>query len=198
MENIEFYVVSDTHFGDINIIKQQPLKTSKEIDEMIIKQWNDTISPTDQVIHLGDFTGNIGQQNIKTGYETSDSTIDHYKAIMGRLNGIKTLRKGNHDKHGNEFYYKIGFSSVSGENIIAPGLIMSHKPLQHRRNRVNICGHIHDGILRTLLHHTAEYIDVAWKHNQVSNNIHKVIITETEMIIDGCTYRHCSANTDGF
>ena len=188
MKKLEFYVVSDTHFGDFNVLRQQPGKTLDQLNDMIIEQWNEVISPTDNVIHLGDFTGQIGESGIKGGYEENDRVIKYYKAIMDRLNGVKVLRKGNHDKHGNEFYYRIGFTTVSGEDIIAPGIRMSHKPLQDRKNNLNICGHIHDSLIRTLLHNTYGYFDVAWKHSKTTGNIHKVTITDDEIIIDGDVY----------
>jgi calcineurin-like phosphoesterase family protein len=101
-------VTSDTHFSHANIIiycnrpflregdlvkdengKQTWANYSikkaraKEMDEFLIKNWNDTVNPDDTVYHLGDFC-----------FGGSDNVIE----ILRRLNGHIKFIWGNHDK----------------------------------------------------------------------------------------------------
>lgn len=77
------FFTADTHFGHANIIKycNRPYSSVQEMNEMLIKNWNDVITPSDTVYHLGDFA--------------FDNTPEKY---LVRLNGQKFLIKGNHDK----------------------------------------------------------------------------------------------------
>ena len=79
------YFTSDTHFGHANIIKycDRPFSSPVEMDETLIRNWNNTVKPEDTIFHLGDF-----------GFATED----RLKSILSRLNGIKYLILGNHDK----------------------------------------------------------------------------------------------------
>lgn len=77
------FFTGDTHFSHAKIIKycKRPYSSVQEMDEMLIKNWNDVVTPSDTVYHLGDFAFN----NNPTKY-------------LVRLNGQKFLIKGNHDK----------------------------------------------------------------------------------------------------
>jgi calcineurin-like phosphoesterase family protein len=51
------YYTSDLHFGDdrLNLFGRELVaKTSKDIDHLIVKNWNDTITEKDTVYVLGD------------------------------------------------------------------------------------------------------------------------------------------------
>lgn len=81
------FFTSDTHFGHVNILKfnaeQRPFKDTEEMDEAIIRRWNNVVSPEDTVYHLGDVAlGNIAKSLPK----------------VARLNGYKIAVMGNHDR----------------------------------------------------------------------------------------------------
>lgn len=78
------YFTSDHHFGHKNIIQlcNRPFKNLEEMDEELIRRWNETIKPEDTVYHLGDFS----------------LSIKPVKEYVRRLNGQKILIAGNHDK----------------------------------------------------------------------------------------------------
>lgn len=79
------YFTSDTHFGHGNVIRyaHRPFSSTEEMDETMIRNWNERIGPEDDVYHLGDFalcdTRRIG-------------------SIIDRLMGRKHLIFGNHDR----------------------------------------------------------------------------------------------------
>lgn len=79
------WFTSDTHLGHTNIIKycDRPFKNTDEMDERIIANWNDIVSPDDTVFHLGDVAlGDISKSLPK----------------VARLNGYKICVLGNHDR----------------------------------------------------------------------------------------------------
>jgi len=78
------YFTSDPHFGHKGVIEycNRPFDSVEEMDEQLIKNWNDTVSKKDTIYILGDmFFG----------------TKDHAIKILERLNGQKFLIYGNHD-----------------------------------------------------------------------------------------------------
>ena len=78
------YFTADTHFGHANIIKyaNRPFASVAEMDATLIKNWNDTVGPDDDVYHLGDFS-------LTSPAKTRD--------ILDQLNGRIHLIKGNHE-----------------------------------------------------------------------------------------------------
>lgn len=127
---MKIFITSDTHFNHKNIIEytKRPFKTVKDMDEEIIKKWNNKVGKDDLVIHLGDFA--LGDK-------------EEVKEIKKRLNGNIILLKGNHD---HKSVRGAGFIIVKG-TLEIENLILSHSPLPKEeipRGFVNIHGHIHE------------------------------------------------------
>ncbi len=80
----KIFFTSDHHFGHENIIKfcNRPFENAREMNEEMIKRWNEKIKPKDEVYHLGDF-GLTYKENLAT--------------ILDQLNGKKYLIVGNHE-----------------------------------------------------------------------------------------------------
>ncbi len=140
---MKVFVISDTHFGHKNIIDycNRPFKSTEEMDEALIKNWNETVSNDDVVIHLGDF--GLGKK-------------EYIASIAKRLNGKKILIMGNHDNWSEQTYRDMGFHTVSRFPILyADFYLMSHAPIQMPQLTCykNIYGHVHTD---------PNYIDTPW------------------------------------
>lgn len=128
------YFIADTHFGEDNIRKYEnrPFKNVKEMNAILIENWNETVSDKDEIYLLGDFSNNESEN------------------ILLKLHGIKYLVKGNHDVKPNEHYRGIGFLEVYDKPIILDEFwILSHEPLYVNENMpyANIFGHVHNSPL---------------------------------------------------
>ena len=130
------FLVSDTHFGHTGVCrftrndgvtKLRPWDNADEMDEFMVKAWNERVKPTDKVYHLGDVV--INRKALK---------------IMHRLNGDKVLIRGNHDIfRDNE--YREHFRELRAYHVMN-GLILSHIPVHEAslgRFGCNIHGHLH-------------------------------------------------------
>lgn len=86
------FFTSDLHFTHNNIIKycDRPFANTKEMDETIIHNWNETVEPNDIVYFLGDFSFSKESKN-----------------LFVRLNGNKHIIMGNHD---NSYTKSFGWS----------------------------------------------------------------------------------------
>jgi calcineurin-like phosphoesterase family protein len=96
---IETFFTADTHFGHRNVIAycNRPYEDVEEMNEDLIKRWNETVGPHDMVFHLGDFA-----------FQNKERTRD----TIQRLNGFKILIKGNHDNRTVSYYLEAGFREV--------------------------------------------------------------------------------------
>ena len=130
------FLVSDTHFGHTGVCKftrndgvtkLRPWDNADEMDEEMIKRWNETVRPNDKVYHLGDVV--INRKALKT---------------LWRLNGDKVLIRGNHDIFRDD-EYRQHFRELRAYHILN-GMIMSHIPIHTEslgRFGTNIHGHLH-------------------------------------------------------
>jgi len=130
------FLVSDTHFGhkgvchftrNDGVTKLRPWDTPEEMDEAMVKAWNERVGPKDKVYHLGDVV--INRKSLAT---------------IARLNGDKVLIRGNHDIFPDDEYRKY-FRELRAYHVIE-GMIFSHIPLHPEslgRFGVNIHGHLH-------------------------------------------------------
>jgi len=83
----KYFFTSDTHFSHRNVIKycDRPFADADEMNESIIRNWNNVVGAHDMVFHLGDVS-----------FEKDRKNLTH---TLRRLNGIKHIVWGNHD-HG--------------------------------------------------------------------------------------------------
>ena len=130
------FLVSDTHFGHAGVCrfteadgvtKIRPWTDPAEMDEAMVKMWNETVRPNDKVYHLGDVV--INRRALPT---------------LARLNGDKVLIRGNHDIFRDD-EYRTYFRELRAYHVLN-GMILSHIPLHEAslgRFGVNVHGHLH-------------------------------------------------------
>ncbi len=84
----DIFFISDLHLDHRNIIKYcaRPFASVREMNKVLVSNWNGTVSEESEVYLLGDLT-------------TYTSRINHW---MRQLNGKITYVRGNHDKFGKE------------------------------------------------------------------------------------------------
>ncbi len=139
------FVTSDHHFGHHktwSTFKRQdgsplrPFKSTEEMDETMVRKWNEIVRPDDHVYCLGDFA--ISKKCL---------------AIAHRLMGHKRLVRGNHDIFKTKDYIEAGFDEIHGVRVWPKhNIIMSHIPLHPdcltSRQWINYHGHLHANVIR--------------------------------------------------
>jgi calcineurin-like phosphoesterase family protein len=148
------FLVSDTHFGHAGVcrfthedtgVKIRPWTDPDEMDEAMVKLWNERVGKNDKVYHLGDVV--INRKSL---------------GIMRRLNGDKVLIRGNHDIFKDE-EYREHFRELRAYHVMN-GMILSHIPLHPDslgRFGVNIHGHTHSNrVMKEVYDSTYDYKSV--------------------------------------
>jgi calcineurin-like phosphoesterase family protein len=145
------FLVSDTHFGHAGVCrflredgtKLRPWNSPEEMDEAMVKMWNETVRPNDKVYHLGDVV--INRKAL---------------SILHRLNGDKILIRGNHDIFKLEDYTR-HFRDIRGYHVMN-GMILSHIPVHEEslgRFGTNIHGHLHANRVMKVDEYGTSWID---------------------------------------
>lgn len=155
----KIWITSDTHFFHVNILKynRPQFKDIDEMNEFIIKQWNECVGPEDIVYHLGDFA--------------FGSDLDKIEKLFNRLNGDKRLILGNHDTWSRiQLYTKLFSRVLSAETFKDEEIILSHYPLHPSQIeygvKCNLHGHLHNRFIPD-----KRYINVCW---DIEHKIHKL------------------------
>jgi calcineurin-like phosphoesterase family protein len=130
------FFTSDTHFGDPRVLRidKRPFGTVPEHDAALVARWNETVSPDDEVWHLGDFA-----------LYAKPERID---GLLAQLNGTKHLVAGNND--GPATLAAGGWASVQAyAELMLDGaaLVMCHYAFRTWKNMgrgwLNLHGHSH-------------------------------------------------------
>lgn len=139
------YLTSDLHFNHVNILKYEPVnrpfETLEEMNETLIKNWNDKVTAEDTVYVLGDL---------------AMGTVEASRACIERLNGKIVLIRGNHDSPKRIAMYKeLGIEVHDIYYLPYKGryFILCHFPIaseefikmviQDNSEVVNLYGHVH-------------------------------------------------------
>jgi len=154
------YFSSDHHFYHTNIIRycKRPFETVEQMNEEMVKRWNEVVQPEDTVYYLGDFA---------MAYRAVE-------VFAPKLNGEKYLIMGNHDlchpcnkkksEIGRRVYLEAGFKTLELEKTIeiaGQEVLLTHMPysqkdpanpydLKHQQYRPKddgkwlLHGHIHE------------------------------------------------------
>ena len=137
------WLTSDLHLFHKNIIQycNRPFSDEYEMNEIIVKTWNETVKAEDRVIVVGDLTAGL--------YDRKQELMD----LIPRLSGQKTLVLGNHDHLTSKWYRSAGFEVVT-KSLIEDEILYVHKPAVEcnpksvrlrdmHKPRLIVHGHIH-------------------------------------------------------
>jgi calcineurin-like phosphoesterase family protein len=114
------------------VTKLRPWDTAEEMDEHLVKVYNERVKLNDKIYFLGDVV--INRRALKT---------------LARLNGDKVLIRGNHDIFP-DVEYREYFRELRAYHVMN-GMILSHIPIHPDslgRFGVNIHGHTHANRVR--------------------------------------------------
>ena len=157
------FLTSDTHFGhagvckflrDDGVTKLRPWDNPEDMDEEMVKRWNETVRPNDKVYHLGDVV--INRKAL---------------SIMHRLNGDKVLIRGNHDIFRDD-EYRNHFRELRAYHVMN-GMILSHIPIHSDslgRFGTNIHGHTHSNRVKAEV----------WGEYEIDTRYHCVCVEQTD------------------
>ena len=140
---MRIFFTSDLHFGHENVLKfdDRPFETVEEMDEELIRRWNNKVDKGDLVYVLGDLIWK--------------SANNEALSILKRLNGQIILIKGNHDRFIKNATAKNALAGLKDYDDICVALadgttrrcILSHYFMPfyngHRYNAIHLHGHSH-------------------------------------------------------
>lgn len=128
------YLITDTHYnhGKIKTYCQRP----DNFTELIIKNWQNTVTEEDLVIHLGDVI--IGKRQ-------------DLKMIMDQLPGKKVLVMGNHDEDKSPTWFMSNGFDFACKAMAYRGCWLTHRPSGELPAgcTINIHGHLHNFMEKT-------------------------------------------------
>lgn len=135
----KLFFTSDTHFCHSKIIEfaNRPFSSIHDMNETLIRNWNETVPEDGIVFHLGDFCfgGN-----------------DEWWSIIPRLNGKIILIMGNHDMRNADQDFMSCFEYVTQQITISVDgqtIILNHNPFLcfggSYRGVWQLFGHVHSG-----------------------------------------------------
>jgi calcineurin-like phosphoesterase family protein len=151
----EVKYISDPHLGHERMAIKRGFSSAEDYNEFFIDSWNSSVRKRDTVWIIGDLTME------KSSYE-----------ILDRLNGIKKVVLGNHDKsqHLRKLLNHVNqISGYSKTSYRDKEIAISHIPVVQKelayRFDYNLHGHTHEHLVTktpdkySILDHTPELID---------------------------------------
>ena len=126
------FYTADLHFHYLPVLESRHFDSIQEMDEVLISNWNESVSDEDTVYVVGD-----------VGYNDNHVPCD----ALSQLKGHKHLIRGNHDV-GFDDAVKLYdyFETVTDFNEIEDGsnhIILCHYPIVHHKRSYMIHGHLH-------------------------------------------------------
>ena len=137
----KIFYTSDLHISHANVIRfdNRPYESVAEMDEALIKNWNETVSDKDTVYILGDFCW---------------LTDTDWEKNLAKLKGTKILINGNHDIKNMSRSVRKHFQDVKDYKEISDNgrrVILCHYPMpfykkDYDANTYMLYGHLHKTI----------------------------------------------------
>ena len=125
------------HFDSADIIAydNRPFDSVSEMNEAMIRRWNDAVGPDDLTWILGDFCAGDG---------------DRWREILTRLRGRKALIRGNHDEEAAVAAAADLFEEIADYREIEDAgrhVVLCHYPIpafrDHYLGWYHLYGHVH-------------------------------------------------------
>jgi calcineurin-like phosphoesterase family protein len=130
--------IADLHLSHQNMATRRGFSTVEEHDEHIIAKWNSVVNKRDVTYILGDVT-----------MEKSSPY-----PLLDRLNGIKHIVLGNHDRR-QDTKKLFDYAESIGGMLQYKGIFLTHCPIHSDELNYgivkNIHGHIHDKVVMKML-----------------------------------------------
>lgn len=139
--------IADWHYGHANAIHfdNRPFTSKEQMNEALIKKWNDKVQPGDLVYVLGDMFWCKSSEAIP---------------ILKSLNGQKILIKGNHDRC-NDSQFAKEFAKITEYMEVEDGdrkIVLCHYPIPCFKNHMypgwyHFYGHVHTSFEWNMMEH---------------------------------------------
>jgi calcineurin-like phosphoesterase family protein len=160
---MNYFFISDTHFGHANIIRYtlRPFSSVQEMDKVLIENWNKRVKKDDTVFFLGDFLF------MKSSEAPEGKKFEYFRS---QLNGNIIFIRGNHDKN-NQCKTIIQSLTIhyGGHDIF-----LTHNPQFARQDKeFNFVGHVHEKWKFKEIAHGAFAINLSveqWDYKPVNIN----------------------------
>ena len=142
---MNFYI-SDTHFGHANIMHydNRQFLSVDDMDAKLIENWNKAVSKDDHVYILGDFC-----------WDKEPRWIE----LLEKLNGQKTLIRGNHDimpQKSRRLFADVKDYKEIDDN--GRKVVLSHYPIPCFKNHFygwyHLYGHVHISFEYSMMEHS--------------------------------------------
>lgn len=137
----KLFFTSDTHLGHFNICKycHRPFTSRSEMDQTLIKNWNEIVPEDGIVVHCGDFM------------LPHNEDIKEYNRYLYQLNGRILLLRGNHDRASLDWENDKLIAVRDNALIQVEGIKIyaQHYPCAAFNGDYHVYGHVHtlsDGI----------------------------------------------------
>lgn len=135
------FFIADTHFYDKSIINfcNRPYDNIKRMNNDLINNWNNAVKKNDEIFIIGDMF-------------CHRATIEECNKTLKKLNGIKYLITGNHDKyiHTAEFNMS-AFEWIKAYHVFKENknqYVLFHYPILEwegfYQNSILLYGHVHN------------------------------------------------------
>lgn len=131
----KLFFTSDTHLGHFNICKycHRPFQSRSEMDQTIIKNWNEIVPEDGIVVHCGDFM------------LPHNEDIKEYNRYLYQLNGRILLLRGNHDRASLDWENDKLIAVRDQAMIVVDGvkIFAQHYPCAAFNGDYHVYGHVH-------------------------------------------------------
>lgn len=145
----ENFYIADWHYDHENILHydNRPFKALEEMNEALVANWNQAVSPEDTVYVLGDM---FWRKSLKTA-----DVVD----ILQSLHGSKYLIRGNHDNYKSDVFLA-QFEAVTDYMEVldkSRHVVLCHYPIVcfrgHFQGWYHLYGHVHTSFEANMMEH---------------------------------------------